>query len=86
LCERRRWVNILFQCSIGTREGCVSSPILFTLFINDLVTYHGNTCGTGIHINNYSDDIHALMFADDVSSVADHTGLNVYTTPDLLNW
>ena len=28
-----------FDCSIGTRQGCVASPKIFSLFINDLVDY-----------------------------------------------
>ena len=28
-----------FKCYIGTRKGCVSSPIIFSLFINDLISY-----------------------------------------------
>ena len=66
----------VLQCNIGTRQGCVSSPIILSLFINDLVTYLRTKCGKGIHINNDSDDIHAFMFADDASSVAD-TVLNL---------
>ena len=28
-----------FECTIGTRQGCVGSPKIFTLFINDLISY-----------------------------------------------
>ena len=33
-----------FNCYIGTRQGCASSPIIFTLFINDLVSYLESEC------------------------------------------
>ena len=60
-----------FDCNIGTRQGCVSSPIIFSLFINDLINFLKQKCGSGIYINDNVDDLYALMFADDVSSVAD---------------
>jgi len=28
-----------FDCNIGTKQGCVSSTIIFALYINDLVTH-----------------------------------------------
>ena len=37
-----------FDCHIGTRQGCVSSPIIFSLFINDLVSYLKSECDRGI--------------------------------------
>ena len=60
-----------FECSIGTRQGCVSSPIIFSLFINDLVAYLRAECNSGIFISNDIEDVLALMFADDVSCFSD---------------
>ena len=60
-----------FKCCIGTRQGCVSSPIIFLLFINDLVIYLRSECESGVFISNEIEDAIALMFADDVSSFAD---------------
>ncbi|MCG8044707.1 MAG: endonuclease/exonuclease/phosphatase family protein [Candidatus Thiodiazotropha taylori] len=60
-----------FECSIGTRQGCVSSPIIFTLFINDLISYLRSELEGGIFITNDIEDGIALMFADDVSCFAD---------------
>lgn len=60
-----------FQCSTGTLQSCISSPIIFSLFINDLVTYLRHKCGSGIYINNDINDLYKLVFAGDVSSVAD---------------
>ena len=55
----------------GTRQGCISSPIIFSLFINDLVEYLQSETDSGIFISNDIEDLLALMFADDVSSFSD---------------
>ena len=61
-----------FRCTIGTMQGCISSPIIFCLFINDLVAYLRTECNNrGIFITNDIEDILALMFADDVSCFSD---------------
>ena len=56
-----------FECSIGTRQGCLSSPIIFSLFINDLISYLRAETDRGISITNDIEDALAFMFADDVS-------------------
>ena len=60
-----------FKCSVGTRQGCVSSLIIFPLFINDLVVYLKSKTDPGIFVSNDIDDLIALMFADDVSCFPD---------------
>lgn len=60
-----------FPCNIGTRQGVLSSPIIFSLYINDLVTYIKGHCTNGIFINNNIDDIFCLLFADDVANCGD---------------
>ncbi|MCG7892781.1 MAG: reverse transcriptase family protein, partial [Candidatus Thiodiazotropha endolucinida] len=60
-----------FECYIGTRQGCVSSPIIFSLFINDLISYLRSQCDRGIFVSNQIEDLLALMFADDVASFSD---------------
>ena len=61
-----------FRCTIGTMQGCISSPIIFCLFINDLVAYLRTECNNrGIFFTNDIEDILALMFADDVSCFSD---------------
>ena len=60
-----------FSCNTGTRQGCVGSPIIFSLFINDLVTFLHEKCDRGIFVSDDIEDLVALMFADDVSSFSD---------------
>ena len=60
-----------FNCTIGTRQSCISPPIIFSLFINDLVSYLRSECDNGVFISHEIEDALALMFADDVSSFAD---------------
>ena len=59
-----------FICIIGTRQGCISSPIIFSFFIYDLLSYLRSECKNGLFISNEIEDVLALMFADDVSSFA----------------
>ena len=60
-----------FECCIGTRQGCLSSPIIFALFINDLIAYLRAESDRGIFISNDIEDLIALMFADDVACFSD---------------
>ena len=39
-----------FNCTVGTRQGCVTSPIIFLLFINELINYLRNECDGGIFL------------------------------------
>ena len=55
---------------MGSRQGCVNSPIIFSLFINDLVSFLKAECDRGIFVTDQIDMI-ALMFADDVACFSD---------------
>jgi hypothetical protein len=55
-----------FECPVGVRQGCVLSPTLFSLFINQLAN---DMCERGKHgIQLLPDimEIFILLFADDV--------------------
>ena len=49
----------------------MSSPIIFSLFINDLISYLRSESDSGVFISNEIEDVMALMFADDISCFAD---------------
>ena len=59
------------RCDIGTRQGDISSPIIFNLFINDLCTLLRQQCRTGIFITNSIPDILCLAYADDFANCVD---------------
>ena len=41
-----------FPCNVGTRQCDISSPIIVSMFINDLCTMLHQQCGSGIFIHN----------------------------------
>ena len=55
---------------VGVRQGCPSSPILFNLFINDLVDELEQEGGVDIP-GMKNTEISALLFADDLVMLAD---------------
>ena len=67
--ERSEW----FDVSVGVRQGCPLSPLLFAVFINGLVDA---LKPAGIHIGDDEDDeknsvsFNSLLFADDVVVLA----------------
>ena len=78
----REGLSDYFKCNIGTKQGCVSSPIIFILFINDLISYLKVTCGSGIFVSDEIEELHGLMCADDVSAnvlrdFCDATGMTI---------
>ena len=56
---------------MGTRQGCIGSPKIFSLFINDLVSFLESRSNHGIFVTNEIPDVLTLMFADDVASFSD---------------
>lgn len=54
-----------FETKSGVKQGCLLSPLLFTLYLNDLHDYLGG----GLFLED--DNIRLLMYADDIVLLAD---------------
>jgi hypothetical protein len=63
-----------FNCSKGTRQGCMLSPFLFSLYVGELVTMFEEAGCQGTFIDETVPNIAALLFADDVIAGADSVG------------
>ena len=65
-----------FQCPNGLKQGCMLSPALFTLFINEFAELIENSGIPGIQIFPEDIQILILLFADDIALISDTiTGL-----------
>ena len=49
-----------FTCNVGTRQGCILSPMLFSLFIDELITDIKAKCSNCIFITQDESDIFVI--------------------------
>jgi hypothetical protein len=56
-----------FDTLTGLRQGCMLSPWLFTMYINELVSFFKEEGVRGIYLGNDIDELLLLLFADDLT-------------------
>ena len=57
----------IFTCNRGVRQGCLLSPILFALYLNDL-NRHIKVSSQGVLVDDTP--VHSLLYADDLVLIA----------------
>jgi len=60
-----------FECLQGLKQGCVASPILFSLFINSLAREVLSRGRHGISLSPHQVELFVLLFADDLLLLSD---------------
>ena len=69
-CQRLLY-NIYFDCPIGLKQGCLLSPVLFSIFINQLSDKMSESGIKGLQFFPEITEILLMLFADDVILFSD---------------
>ena len=56
----------LFNYLLGTRHNCMISPMLFILYMDELINMHDESDTPGIFVNDSVSSLHTIMYVDDV--------------------
>ena len=73
-----------FKCMSGVKQGCILSPLLFSLFIAELNHYFSNSTVRNVSLLTNDTETSMLMYADDLTIFAD-TVFDMQTKIDLLH-
>ena len=63
-----------FQCQVGTMQGCMLSPFLFVMFLNQYIHLCQELNCQGIYVNEDFPNVSLLMYADDMIHCSDTVG------------
>ena len=64
----------VFDCSTGTRQRCILSPLFFTLFLNEYIDMIKDSTCQGVYVNEFLPNLMVLLYADDLVQCADLPG------------
>jgi hypothetical protein len=63
----------MFKCTTGTRQGCMLSPFLFIVYLNQYITNCDDNC-KGIYVDENFPNLNILLYADDMVHLSDTIG------------
>ena len=63
-----------FNCDEGLKQGCLLSPILFSMFVNEFTKIIETSGLRGIQLHPDLIEIFILLFADDIALISDTVG------------
>jgi hypothetical protein len=81
--NRKGNTSSLFEYKRGVRQGCSASPVLFNLFINDILD---NLSDQAIEIPNATLKVAGLLFADDLVLLAEDMNALQRSVTCVENW
>ena len=70
VCCDEMGISEYFDCSVGVKQGCILSPTLFNLFINELAKEVSTLGKHGVQLVANSREIFLLLFADDIALIS----------------
>ena len=60
-----------FNCTIGTRQGCMVNPFIFIFYLNELIRMSQEHDCKGIYVNDQYANVSMLLYADDLVIIGD---------------